>query len=141
MRRGLAPLLIVLLAAASLQCTDASLEAAFKMMAKGGNRGRRGRGSRYMADFHVTFTVLTGQKVESRLMAWTDWWNENKHTFEVSPEVPGLPKAVQKRWSKFWEPEDPKAKQRKRGAKDGEREEGDENEDEDAEESGKDGNR
>lgn len=93
--------------------TDDALEATFKMMNKAG-AGRRGNNNRYVNEFRVSLTVLTGVDRGPRREDWVAWWNDNKRTFEVAPDLPNIPKEIRRKWFRYWEEPDPEAKPRKR---------------------------
>ncbi len=57
---------------------------------------------RFVKEFDIALTILTGQEFGSDLVAWQTWWRKNKKTFEVSPTRPQIPAWMQKAWDEYW---------------------------------------
>ncbi|MCK6446558.1 MAG: HEAT repeat domain-containing protein [Planctomycetes bacterium] len=71
----------------------------------------------YMPDFRLALFVLTGHDEGRAAQLWFDWWNDHQKDFEVSKELPELPKLDRARWNSYWGIED--ESQRERGPKSG----------------------
>jgi hypothetical protein len=69
----------------------------------------------YMESLRVSLMVLTGTDQGKSQDLWIKWWNENKRTFEVLPQEPALPEAMQRRWNQFWGRERTYDRKKKRG--------------------------
>ncbi|MFT5291190.1 MAG: HEAT repeat protein [Planctomycetota bacterium] len=78
--------------------TKESIDALVNLM----NRSTKNRRVLQMEDFRLAFAVLTGIDRGKDATAWMRWWNDAKKTFEVSPEMGELPKALMQRWRSFW---------------------------------------
>ncbi|MDP6368743.1 MAG: HEAT repeat domain-containing protein, partial [Planctomycetota bacterium] len=102
-----------------------SVEELISMMHKAGWR----KVQPFMEDFRVALVNLTGEDQGKSQPKWTEWWNDVKKTLEVSEEASSMPKAMQRKWERYWdieveakegeEPEEKddekKRKRRKRG--------------------------
>jgi hypothetical protein len=57
----------------------------------------------YMQHFSLALQVLTGADEGRSRDAWIAWWNDNKRTLEVSPELPDLPRRTLNTWQRYWD--------------------------------------
>ncbi len=78
--------------------TTESIAALINLM----NRSTKNRRVLQMDDFRLAFAVLTGADRGKDATAWMRWWSDVKKDFEVSPEMGELPKAMNKRWRRYW---------------------------------------
>jgi hypothetical protein len=78
--------------------SDASLEALLNLT----NQAGKDKLQPYLEDVRLALMVLTGEDQGGALPPWWDWWNENRKTFHVAPELPKLPRDAEQKWKAFW---------------------------------------
>ncbi len=78
--------------------TNDSLERIFHLMRSSDAKKMQ----RNMRDMRVSLMLLTGKDLGTDMQAWGQWWNKNKKSFEVAPEVPVLPESERRSWESFW---------------------------------------
>jgi len=57
---------------------------------------------RFVKEFTIALTILTGQEYGRDLEAWRQWWRKNEKTFEMSPARPEIPDWMRKVWDEYW---------------------------------------
>jgi len=57
---------------------------------------------RFLPEFELALTILTGEEYRRDLDAWRLWWRKNKKTFKVSPTRPEITEAMRKTWDEYW---------------------------------------
>lgn len=62
----------------------------------------RQRSAPFLDDYRLALLVLTGVDRGRSQDAWLEWWNENKKSLAVGPELPPLPRADRARWIAYW---------------------------------------
>ena len=76
-----------------------------------------------MEDFRLALIMLTGTDQGPSSQMWLRWWNDNKKSFEVSPDVPELPRGRRQQWIYYWglDRDYGRTQRRENRGKDGER--------------------
>ena len=81
----------------------ASIEGLMEIMQRTGRANRRGGESHpMMGVIRNSLLILTGQDLGNNEKAWADWWKANENKFEISPQPVGIPKAVKRKWDRYW---------------------------------------
>lgn len=88
-----------------------SVEELFSIMRKTDRR----KVQRRMNDVRLALCVLTHVDEGTDQDRWTAWWNDNKKTFELPNVEPIMPKDLARRWGNFWGYERQYDRQKKRG--------------------------
>ena len=57
---------------------------------------------RFLKEFQIALTILTGEEMGTDLEAWRQWWRKNKKTYKVSPTRPEIPDRMRKTWDEYW---------------------------------------
>ena len=57
---------------------------------------------RFLAEFELALTILTGEEYRRDLDAWRAWWQKNKKTWKMSPTRPEITEAMRKLWDEYW---------------------------------------
>ena len=91
--------------------TPEAVEELFDLMKRFG----KGRVQPYMGDISTALMVLTGVDKGKSQAAWTEWWNDNKRSLEISAGLPKLPKKTLSSWSRYWGLELPEERRKSRG--------------------------
>ncbi len=70
-------------------------------LAGGDPRGSRSNSPRFMDDFQLGLSVLTGEDLGPSRDAWESWWRDHKG-FVPAAVRPPLPKPLRAAWEEYW---------------------------------------
>lgn len=95
----------------ALQRTPAALDTLMSAMSKADPRRLRGR----MRELQPALVYITGVDRGRDPAKWTQWWSENKKTFEIPETPPRMSESSTAAWRRFWGERQIYERRKKRG--------------------------